>query len=110
MNDDEKEEWVWLQALVVSYEDSFTTPLSQWECYKEFDALLPADVLVGNDATKESVIDRITKGSASLVHFLAHGTPGGKRLATVEEVGEKIASTASIEFTIFRFLCVQVLS
>ena len=69
---------MWLQALVVSYEKSVEAQLSLMEYRQEFGELLPADVLDEHDATKENVIDRVTKGSAPLVHFLVHGTPGGK--------------------------------
>ena len=69
---------MWLQALVVSHEESAEMQISLFECREEFNGLLPAKVLDDGDATKENVIERITKGSASLVHFLVHGTPGGK--------------------------------
>ena len=62
----------------MSHEESIMTQLSLLEYREEFDALLPAKVLDSHDATKENVIDRLMKGSASLVHFLLHGTPGGK--------------------------------
>ena len=75
-----------MQALVVSYEGSVMAQLSLFQYRQEFDALLPADALDDHDATKENVIERVTKGSASLVHFLVHGIAGGKGAASIEFV------------------------
>ena len=108
---DIKSEWVWLQALVVSYEKSTETQLSLLEYREEFDRLLSADVVLNDDdATKENVIDRVTKGSASLVHFLVHGTAGGKigqRFG--EERRGEIKGAAMIEFAILCSLNVCML-
>ena len=63
-----------VQALVVKYDDSIVLDMLG----EELAQLLPAEVVSGDDATKENVIERVTSGSASLVHFLVHGTPGGR--------------------------------
>ena len=68
----------------MSYEKSMMTQLALLEYREEFDGLLPAHVLDGDNATKENVVDRVTKGSSSLVHFLVHGSPGGKDAASIE--------------------------
>ena len=66
-----------VQALVVKYDDSITMDWLEFQ-HGELSHLLPAEVVSGDDATKENVIERVTSGSASLVHFLVHGTPGGR--------------------------------
>lgn len=45
---------------------------------EELEDILPADVLCDSNASKETVIDRVTGGSSSLVHFLVHGIAVGK--------------------------------
>ena len=66
-----------VQALVVKYDDSITMDWLEFQ-HGELSHLLAAEVVSGDDATKENVIERVTSGSASLVHFLVHGTPGGR--------------------------------
>ena len=66
-----------VQALVVKYDDSITMDWLEFQ-HGELSHLLPAEVVSGDDATKENVIERVTSGSASLVHFLVHGTAGGR--------------------------------
>ena len=43
----------------------------------ELSKILPAKTLSDSDATKENVIERVKSRSASLVHFLVHGTSAG---------------------------------
>ena len=54
--------------------------LKNHEGCKEMGEILPAVTLSGSDATKENVIERVKSRSASLVHFLVHGTPAGTRV------------------------------
>ena len=68
------------QALMVMYDDSIVMESLKEQC-AELRQLLPAEILSDSDATKENVIERMTNRSASLVHFLAHGTPGGRSIA-----------------------------
>ena len=62
---------------MVMYDDSTVMESLKDQC-TELSQLLPAEVVSDSDATKKSVIERVTSGSASLVHFLVHGTPGGR--------------------------------
>ena len=66
-----------VQALVVKYDDSIVLDMLEEQC-QELIQLLPAKVVSDADATKTNVIERVTSRSASLVHFLVHGTPGGR--------------------------------
>ena len=66
-----------LQALIVKYDESFVLDLVEVES-GDLSQLLPAEVVSDFDATKENVIERVASRSASLVHFLVHGTPGGR--------------------------------
>ena len=66
------------QALIVSYEESLDVGFSLKTYNDELEKLLPAEVLSDSDATKELVIERMTSGSAPLVHILAHGTAEGR--------------------------------
>ena len=68
------------QALMMMYDDSIVMKSLKEQC-AELSQLLPAETLSGSDLTKKKVIKRVTSGSASLVHFLAHGTPGGRSIA-----------------------------
>ena len=62
---------------MVMYDDSVVMESLKEQC-AELSQVLPAEILSDSDATKENVIKRVTNGSASLVHFLVHGTPGGR--------------------------------
>ena len=66
-----------VQALVVKYDDSIVLGMLEEQC-EELNQLLPAEVVSDADATKTNVVERVTSGSASLVHFLVHGTAGGR--------------------------------
>lgn len=70
------------QALILSSGD-----LSQQQSLKieleELNKLLPTETLTDDQASKEKLAERLTSGSASLVHFLGHGTSVGKRLVTI---------------------------
>ena len=61
---------------MVVYDDTDVLELNKEHC-AELSKLLPAETLSHSDASKKKVIERVTSGSASLVHFLVHGTPGG---------------------------------
>ena len=63
---------------MVSYEDNWLMRHSLLAQCDEMRRILPTDILSDSDATKDNVIERVTSGSASLVHFLVHGTPVGK--------------------------------
>ena len=65
------------QALMVMYDDLIVMESLKAQC-AELSQVLPAHTLSGSDATKENVIERVTSRTASLVHFLVHGTPGGR--------------------------------
>lgn len=67
-----------LQALMVSYEPKKKTQESLAKYREELERVLPVDMLCGPSASKEAVIDQVTRGSSSLIHFLVHGTAGGK--------------------------------
>lgn len=60
-----------LQALTIRYCNS---P----EYLEKLNQVLPTETLSGSAATKEKVTERLTSGSAPLIHFLGHETPGGK--------------------------------
>ena len=68
---------VGLEALTVMYDDSDVIQSLEEQCV-ELRKVLPAQTLSDSDATRANVIERVTSGSASLVHFLVHGTPGGR--------------------------------
>lgn len=62
---------------MVMYDRSNVLDLNKEYC-AELSKVLSAETLSGSDATKEKVIESVTTRSASLVHFLVHGTPGGR--------------------------------
>ena len=66
-----------LQALMVIQEDTNVLRAVKQYC-DELSQLLPTEPLSGSDASKQSVVERVVNGSASLVHMLGHGDPGGK--------------------------------
>ena len=53
--------------------------LKKHEDYVELSKILPAKTLSDSDAKKENVIELVRPRSASVVHFLVHGTPAGIR-------------------------------
>lgn len=63
---------------MVSYEDSLDIEFFLQGYVESLKSVLPTETLSGCDATLEDVIERMTNESPSLIHFLAHGTPGGK--------------------------------
>lgn len=65
------------RALMVMHDDSNVLHLLEEQC-QELTQLVPAETLSKSDASKANVIKHVTSGSASLVHFLVHGTPGGR--------------------------------
>ena len=64
--------------MVASYDLSKSAE-SVFQDFDKMRKILPADVLTGDDASKKEVIERMTRGSTSLTHILAHGDPGGKK-------------------------------
>ena len=68
-----------LQALVVIHDDDDMGVLQSLgrEC-AELTTILATEVLSGPRASKKDIIARVVSGSASLVHFLVHGTSRGE--------------------------------
>ena len=65
-----------LQALMVIQEDSNVLRAVKQHC-DELSQLLQTEPLSGSDASKQSVIERVVNGSASLIHILGHGLSVG---------------------------------
>lgn len=63
---------------MISYEDSPSAEFHLLEYIEELNQILPADIISDSYATSEEVIRRVTKGSASLIHYVGHGASGGK--------------------------------
>lgn len=63
---------------MVSCVQSLMTQYSLQEPFEKLQAILPAKVLSESDAIKDSVVDRVMSGSASMTHFLVHGTQSGR--------------------------------
>lgn len=62
---------------MVVYDESNALKVNEEHC-SEFSQVVPAKIVSDSEATKDNVIKRVTSGSASLVHFLVHGTSGGR--------------------------------
>ena len=62
----------------MSYENPLEVRFSLLEHFEELTEILPAEILFESDVWIEDIIERVTSGTASLVHFLSHGTPGSK--------------------------------
>ena len=63
---------------MIYYEDSLDLQFLLHDCIKIMNQILPTETLSDSDAELEAVIERVTSGSPSLIHFLVHGTPMGK--------------------------------
>ena len=90
------------EALMVMYND-FDLNQSLKEQCEELSRVLPAETLSDSSATKKNVIERVTSGSASLVHFLVHGTPGGRADRRWYESGWE---TPSLSLSLFSLPCI----
>ena len=87
---------------MVMYND-FDLNQSLKEQCEELSRVLPAETLSDSSATKKNVIERVTSGSASLVHFLVHGTPGGRADRRWYESGWE---TPSLSLSLFSLPCI----
>ena len=65
------------QALMVMHDDFDVLKSLEEQC-AELVQVVQAETLSDSDVSKANVIKRVVKGSASLVHFLVHRTPGGR--------------------------------
>lgn len=65
------------QPLIISYAESDPTKLYEVGS-KVLGKLLSARPVTGNDTSKDVVLQRMTSGSQSLIHVMAHGVSVGK--------------------------------
>lgn len=67
-----------LQALVVSSYEWKALPSALFELYKDLSRIVPAEVVSGDDATKQKVAKQIASEPASLIHFITRRVAKGR--------------------------------
>ena len=67
--------------LLISFDESLKNGYSLLNHAKELTKVLaqvPGESLTGPEASKEEVLEQITRGRASMILFLCHGDQGGR--------------------------------